>query len=297
MKLAVNYSRPLAALVRSGRITVDRYKCPAWDGLVAEANAAHPTYVHFPLRVGLGGGTTLDTEANVPIQWETRVEALRAQTDTPFVNLHVKATAADYPSIPAETTDPAHADWLLERFIDDVTSVTARYGAENVMVENGNIDGGDNLRPGYLPETLTRIVESTGCGLLLDISHAVIAADHIGMDIHDYLAALPVAHLREIHVTGVHQIDEAWQEKMRRLGVNEATIGRFAGRLQDHLPMTDPDWELLDWVLGHIQCGAWGTPWAISFEYGGIGGMWEALVDAEVLESQVPRLYAMVHGG
>jgi hypothetical protein len=61
--------------------------------------------------------------------------------------------------------------------------------------------------------------------------------------------------------------------------------------------MTDADWEFLDWALANIEAGAWGTPWVMAFEYGGVGPLWEAATDASVLVEQVPRLYTLVQGG
>ena len=56
----------------------------------------------------------------------------------------------------------------------------------------------------------------------------------IGTNELDYLSELPVKHLRELHFTGVHNLD---------------------GWLQDHLAALEADWLLLDWVLEHIQKG------------------------------------------
>jgi uncharacterized protein (UPF0276 family) len=296
MKLAVNFSRPLAALVASGDVRVDLYKCPAWANIVAEIGAAHPAYVHFPLKVGLGIHTALDTETRTTVEWTPKVDVLRARTETPFINLHLNVSTADYPDIPLDSADPAHVDRLVQRALQDVQAVIARYGPDRVIVENDHDSGEQHLRAGYLPEMLHRIVEETGCGLLLDISHAVLAANRLGLNVREYLAALPVRHIREIHVTGVDRIDAGWQKQLRQVGVDEPTIKRFAGRLQDHLPMTDADWDLLAWVLDNIRRGDWGTPWAVAFEYGGIGPLWESITDADVLAAQVPRLTAMVHG-
>ena len=36
------------------------------------------------------------------------------------------------------------------------------------------------MRPSVEPEVITRVVEESGCGLLLDISHARIVANYLG---------------------------------------------------------------------------------------------------------------------
>jgi hypothetical protein len=66
------------------------------------------------------------------------------------------------------------------------------------------------LRPTYLPETICRVVEETDCGLLLDLSHARLAAWALNMDPQDYVNQLPVQRICEIHVTGIQRIDRHW---------------------------------------------------------------------------------------
>lgn len=295
MQLAVNYSRPLADLVRAESVPLDLYKCPAWPDLVDEASAQRPVYIHFPLCIGHGIDTALDSEQQAPVDWATRIDPLLERTRTPLVNLHLAISTQDMPAIPLDSLQPAHADLIVSRAVRDVQAVIARFGAERVLVENDHDSGDRYPRPVYLADTIRRVVRETGCGLLLDISHAVRAADRLGMDVRDYLSALPVEAIREIHVTGVHRIDAAWADRMRAAGLDEATIARMHGRLQDHLPMSDADWELLDWVLGHIRRGAWGQPWVVAFEYGGVGPVWEAFSDPDILAAQIPRLYRMVH--
>ena len=51
---------------------------------------------------------------------------------------------------------------------------------------------------------------------------------------------------------------------------------RLAGRLIDHLPMTDEDWSLCEWAMAQIGAGRWSRPWIVTFEYGGVGPLWEA---------------------
>ena len=64
----------------------------------------------------------------------------------------------------------------------------------------------------------------------------------------------------------------------------------------DHLPMKQSDWQFFDWALNQISEGFWHEPDIIAFEYGGIGkGFFQATTDTQVLASQIPRLYGMIH--
>jgi hypothetical protein len=69
------------------------------------------------------------------------------------------------------------------------------------------------------------------------------------------------------------------------------------GRPVDHLPMTEPDWELFRWAMTQIHSGAWPQPWVVTFEVGGTGPLFSALTDADVLAEQLPRVQSMVGGG
>ena len=61
--------------------------------------------------------------------------------------------------------------------------------------------------------------------------------------------------------------------------------------------MTDKDWEFFAWAMEQVHSGAWGQPWIVTFEYGGVSPLYEAVTKMGVLAEQVPRLYALVKGG
>ncbi len=291
--LAVNYSPAAAELRRRGAIAFDRYKCPAWPSLLAEVQVLGPVYVHFPLRVGTGRGEAIDTETGRPADW-ARVRRLLQQTDTPLVDVHLVPEAEDHPHLPLEAAGPAEVSALCEALIRDVRAVQAQFGREQVIAENDSNDWGRGFRAAAMPEVIRRVVEETGCGFLLDLSHARLAAAYLGMDLHEYIEALPVSHVREVHITGVQPLAGQWLERVSRPGADPALAADLGGKPVDHLPMTEADWGLLRWTLGRIAAGDWARPWVVSFEYGGVGGFWEAVLEPNVLAEQVPRLYEMI---
>jgi hypothetical protein len=293
MRFAVHYSRPAADLIDAGWIAIDAFKCPAWPDLIATVQARYPLYVHFPLRVGQGTGDAIDTETHQPADWG-KVDLLRAQTGTPFVNVHLEPTTGDHPGIAADTDDPGDIARLTDCLIRDLRAVVERFGPEHVIAENVP-DADGCLRPAYLPEVVRRVVEECGCGLLFDISHARRAARALGMEAAEYIRLLPVERTREIHLTGIQQFDARWIAVLRNAGLSDAVIAQFAGRWQDHLPLTDADWAFTAWSLGQIADGRWGMPGIIALEYGGVGPLWEAFTDPAILAEQMPRLAAMVH--
>lgn len=293
MKLAVHYSRSAVALLSGGRIVADCFKCPAWPDLIATIAGQHAAYVHFPLKAGAGAGDAIDTETDRPADWR-KVEALLERTGTPFVNVHLSPTAADQPGMPIDTDDPAHIERVTEGLIGDVRAVVARFGADRVIVENDHDNGGLHLRPAYLPEVIGRVVAATGCGLLLDLAHVRLAAQALGVEPRAYLAALPVERLRELHVSGVQPFDERFVSMLDRGGILPTVMQRYVGRPMDHLPMTDSDWRFVAWALDEVRTGRWGRPWVVALEYGGVGPLWEAVTEEDVIAEQVPRLHQLL---
>ncbi|HEX7972765.1 MAG TPA: DUF692 family protein [Anaerolineales bacterium] len=268
MEFAINYSLQSAALLAAGHIRIDRFKTPDWPDLIAQASFQAPVAVHFTLRAGSGNLKRTD--------WGL-IEGLLEQTGTPYINLHLNPTVQDFPGFDIGTPEPTQFNQVVERLFEDVRVVTKRFGPERVIAENVPYRGagGKILRPAVEPEVIYRILDETGCGLLLDISHARIAAHHLAIDEREYMAQLPVERLRELHFTGLHNLN---------------------GRLQDHLPILEADWPALEWVLGRIRSGEWARPWLLAFEYGGVGEKLEWRSDPAVIAEQVPLLYAMVTG-
>ena len=109
------------------------------------------------------------------------------------------------------------------------------------------------------PELLGQVLDKTGCGLLLDLGHARVAAQHNHQPVYDYLGRLPLDKTRQIHVSGPRPRD---------------------GILYDaHQPLADEDYNLLEWALAHTQ------PEVVTLEY---------YQEKEPLRQQLSRLATML---
>ncbi len=105
------------------------------------------------------------------------------------------------------------------------------------------------------PERISGIVQSTGCGLLLDTAHARLAAAVLGLAVEEYIARLPLERVTQVHVSGPR-----WRD----------------GRLVDaHEPMEAEDYALLEWLLGRCN------PKMVTLEY---------IREKEALAEQLGRL-------
>jgi uncharacterized protein (UPF0276 family) len=266
MKLAINYSQQASQLLAEGHIDIDLFKCPDWQGMISQALIQRPVAVHFTLTAG--NGTLKSTD------WEV-VSQLLEKTGTPYVNLHLESSVQDFPGIPPDTIDPIHYQQIRNNLLEDVSLAVTLFGSDRVIIENVPYRGveGNVLRPSVEPELINSIHGETGCGLLLDISHARIAARTLGVNEQTYMAQLPVVALKELHFTGLHQRKR---------------------HLQDHLEILESDWPVLDWVLERIHLGEWARPWMLAFEYGGVGEKYAWRCDPLVIEKQVPLLYERV---
>ena len=169
---------------------------------------------------------------------------------------------------------------VIERAIRDVECLGQRFGVENIVIEN--VPYWKRARLGELaveavdPAVIREVIQRSGCGLLLDIAHAIRACEGTGReDIKAYLNAMPVHALRELHVVGLlPEPDEN-------------------GDRHDHFALTDEDWALTEWALERIRAGAWRKPETMAFEYGGIGEKFNWRSETAVLAGQAPRLYQL----
>jgi len=269
LKLAVNYSPQAAQLLDDGRIEFDLYKSTDWPDMVETARQQRPVYVHFPL---LAGRANIGT-----VGWQ-RIVGFLDQTATRYVNTHLAPCAADFDGLTLDSRDSSYADLLADAMYRDIVLLVNRFGADRVILELACWDPDPPWQIPRLvlePELITRMVEQTGCGFLLDVAHARLNAMCLGMDEREYLSRLPVNRIRELHVTGVAYDAEK-------------------GRCRDHFAMSADDWRLAEWALAQIRRGQWARPWAVALEYGGTGPHFAYRSRADVLAADVPRLYDLV---
>jgi len=265
MHLAINYSPAAAKLVESGTIDIDYLKTPNWDWIVKEASQLRPVAVHFGLEAGNGSLEQVD--------WD-KIWHFCELTGTPYINIHVDARQCYYPEFAVNSAELPEVETVAKVIESDVLNVVRRFGPERTIVENSpyhDIEG-NTMRLCVMPDLLSQVVVETGCGLLLDISHAVIAANALGMSPVDYMSQLPLQQVKELHFAGIHK-------------------NQTNGQLTDHLSILEDNWQWLDWVLERIKSGECSPPWLLAFEYGGVGEPFDWRSDPQVIAEQVPELY------
>ncbi len=266
MNFAINYSPQALKLWRDGRIQVDLFKFPPWDDLRPQMQLGPAAYIHFG---NIAGGPYAKEHDPAVIQdWLD-------STDTLVVNTHLAISACDFAD-----GAPVTPGAVIDKAIDCVDRLGRRFGNDNIVVENPpypmmNWDAG-LLAEVVDPAVLSEIVRRSGCGLLLDVAHAIRACEGTGrLDARAYLNAMPVAALRELHLVGILPDKDEF------------------GAREDHFAMTDDDWSMAEWAIGRIRAGHWREPETMAFEYGGVGELFAWRSDADVIAAQAPRLYAL----
>lgn len=266
MKLALNYSPQAEELLDAGLIDIDVIKCPDWPELIQKAQRLKPVYVHFPL---CAGGRAFSPD------WQ-KIEGMKHETATRFINLHLEATTDDYPDIPITSEDADHQSRIIEKAVKDVQEAISRFGVENIILENSPYHADARasfrlLRPAAEPKVIAEVIRQTGCGLLLDVDHARVSSHYMNMSFEDYIAELPTDRVKELHMTGTRMhAQEGW--------------------LESHHEMRQKDWSIFDWALHQIQSGQWAHPDVFAFEYGGVGEKFDWRSDKATIAEQVPIL-------
>lgn len=197
---------------------------------------------------------------------------MKEETQTPYVSLHLEASLKDFPGYHPEKLSQAQANFVKATILRDVETALKMFQPEEIIIENVPYRGvfGKVLRTSVEPETLTELLNQTNTGLLLNISHARISANYLGISEKDYMNQLPTGRIKELHFTGLHH---------------------FNGWLQDHLDTTPGDWPVLDWVLKQTKNENWSEPWLLAYEVGGVGEKFTWRSDGQALERDISLLF------
>ena len=119
---------------------------------------------------------------------------------------------------------------LLSRFIRNVERLKSEYSSIPLLLENMPVEPCRIYKHLKSPVLIREVLEKTGCGLLLDLPHARIAAEAFGMETTEYIQQLPLDRVLEIHPAGPGR-------------------HRNGTLIDKHCEMLSEDYKLLNWAL------------------------------------------------
>lgn len=260
MKFAVNASASLYRLLEMDAIDLDLIKCPEWDGIVNSAKQLRPVYIHFEISIGNSSLNGLDISL---------IKRMLDTTDTPHLNVHLSGNPQLQPNNRKDQRK------LLDRWKADVDTIRRKIPGVPIIGENlPYLPTYPELRIANHSWMIRDLIENMEMGLLLDLSHIRITAAYENQDYQVLTEALPVQHLRELHLTGIKS---------------------YAGHLTDHFELNKQDFAAADWAIEKIKTGLWREPEIVSLEYGGFGDVFAWRSEERHLREQVPALWEKIH--
>lgn len=156
----------------------------------------YPVALHG-VSMSIGSADGLDRD------YLARLRALVDATEPLFVSDHLCWTRfggfQSHDLLPLPYTEEA-----LRTVCDNVDAAQAALG-RTMLIENPSsyiaFEGADMTEWAFLDALCAR----TGCDLLLDINNIFVSAANHGFDAHAYLAGIPAARVRQIHLAGHSQ--------------------------------------------------------------------------------------------
>lgn len=237
IELASSMCPALVDLIRADNAPIDRIEIGPWFTVEA-INDLHQQLPECIFHLHDGDIHNRYGSLKSAIQ---QMQAQHAVTDSPFVSLHItlmfpgmvriRKYGVPFPRLSHQ--------YMTQRLSKRIKAVREGLG-KSVILEN--MPGFPKFTVEADPKRIKSICEATDCDLLLDLGHARCAADNLNMDIYEYLSALPLASIQQVHVHSPH-------------------IGRWGKLADTHDVMQEVDYDLLRWVL--VRC----RPQIITLEY------------------------------
>ena len=249
MELAVNYSDHLMTLLdQDPGLPVDYIKAPTipfpecW--LQFERGGTRRKLLPHPSQPGVLalGRTDPDEQFNFEL-----IQKILQRTHPPYLSTHVEARVDYFPEYREyqHQHHPRIQSILLEHFLQTVNRFKETVNIPLVVENFPYYTWWRHYVTGSKPQFLSELCEMGDLGFLLDTAHARCTAWHLQMDLNDYLNALPLHRVREIHLAGT---------RMRPL----------EGLRDTHTVIEEIDYEILWYLLGKTN------PQIITIEYGGM---------------------------
>ncbi|MFZ5354853.1 MAG: DUF692 family multinuclear iron-containing protein [Bacillota bacterium] len=267
MKIGCNLSTELMVLIDKQKLSVDYVKV-ALSKLDEKIPLEYKNYGILLLH-GIGVDVPQHTgAANLEnLDWD-RVRYTIDFFDSKFIGLHCGAYMSDWQE------EEITYEMVKER-MGYCLKVWKRNLTIDILIENlpytpyYEKNNSRIIKHSVSPRLINELCIEQEVGLLLDIAHAKVSASGLSIPVKEYLDALPLDRVREVHVVG--------------------TRDTVDGLRDSHLEMDKEDYEILEYVIQRSN------PEIVTLEYGGFGEhyLWRSNIDA--IERQLKRIREIVY--
>ncbi len=229
--LAANDSSALRSLLRKINPPLDYVKVALereMDTQLESARTLRPVLLH-----GCGDHWRIGMEQMPKLE---RLKNWIKTSNTPYLSVHLDIQPEDIANL-----TPGAA---LERISINIEHLREATGLEIALENVAQYAWSE--RPSFItdPKWITAALEMTQAPFLLDIAHARVSAAHRGENTENYLDALPLESVLEIHTSAPRMETEGLRDR--------------------HLAMQQTEFDWLEWVLARA------SPKTITLEYAGI---------------------------
>ena len=238
-RLTANYSQALQTAARAGRLPpIDGVEVGPWF----TPRQIERFRAHLECPFHLHAGNLVSVEG-IWLPAVRRVNRLLACTENEWLSVHVELLPRFLYRLSSRLgihLDPPQTRQAVRRFAIGVEKIK-RAVALPVILEN--LPCPPVAKYGYAadPGVLTAVIAATGCGMLLDLAHVRMAAAGRGQAVEEYVGALPLQRVRQMHVSGIRKRNGVWVDA--------------------HESMQEEDYALLEWTL--TRC----APDVVTLEY------------------------------
>lgn len=183
------------------------------------------------------------------------------QTQAPWLSMHLGYSAAHvtFQKGQQPVSEVLGHGIVVERLIHNITALKAAINVP-LLLENLDYNATGAYEHICEPVVIRTVLEATDTYLLLDLAHAQVSASRLGVAQGDYLAQLPLARVKQLHVSSPRPVGETLTDV--------------------HETLRPVDYGLLESVLEQTD------PWAVTLEY---------RRDAAALRTQLERLRGILN--
>jgi len=208
MKFGCNYSKELIEILQEDKSFCDFIKIGAFGKTLPHLEEA---FFYKPLLIhGFGwferGGMASIEEMDFDLMNDKL-----SYYKSPFLGMHALAYARDISMLISDMDDllPTIVSQTTRSLLEHMTYVFSQiqtYLSVPLLIENMDYSPfytyDTTVIEAVEPNFLSLLMEKTNAYFLFDLSHAKVSAYQLKMDILDYIEALPLERIKEIHFSG-----------------------------------------------------------------------------------------------